>query len=193
MRTKEQIREYNRQWRAKNPDKCAVYNRRWVKKNWEKHLAYVRKWNKANRHKRVPFEKKWKAENPEKVAEVIRKWRVANHDQYRIIVNRARKKWAAKNPAKVRANGYKRRERKRSTKPCDQTSANVLCQLISDAIKLKCGICGKNMPKNDRTIDHVIPISKGGSGEIWNLRIVHMVCNSKKHATMPDELNFHTP
>jgi 5-methylcytosine-specific restriction endonuclease McrA len=84
-------------------------------------------------------------------------------------------------------------ERKRNAPPCDKQSVNLLCQLISSASRLKSGICGNNMPKTDRTIDHVIPLSKGGSGEIWNLRIVHMRCNSKKHDKMPDELNFHTP
>jgi 5-methylcytosine-specific restriction endonuclease McrA len=190
MRTKEQLNEYQRQWRAKNPDKCAVYSRRWVKKNWEKHLGDVRKWNKANRAKRNVFEGNWKAKNPEKVRAVILKWREANKERYRLITKRARDKWAVTHPAKVRANRHKRREQVRNAKRCDQRGVNVLCQLISDTPKLKCGICGKNMPKNDRTIDHIIPLSKGGSGEIWNLRIVHMLCNAKKHAKMPDELNY---
>jgi 5-methylcytosine-specific restriction endonuclease McrA len=46
------------------------------------------------------------------------------------------------------------------------------------------------MSKKDRTIDHIIPLSKGGTGDVWNLRIVHLKCNLEKWAKMPDELNF---
>lgn len=53
-----------------------------------------------------------------------------------------------------------------------------------------CQICGKPTDQNDRdgnkigkmypTLDHIIPLSKGG-GHIWgNVQLAHMICNSKK-------------
>lgn len=52
-----------------------------------------------------------------------------------------------------------------------------------------CAICGKlvdkTLPPSDpmsATVDHIIPISKGGHmSDIDNLQLAHRVCNEKKH------------
>lgn len=42
-----------------------------------------------------------------------------------------------------------------------------------------CGICGERLgPKYE--IDHIIPVSKGGSGDASNLQWVHPTCNKSK-------------
>ena len=54
---------------------------------------------------------------------------------------------------------------------------------LNQAIKLinsvggKCEICGKS---NNPSIDHIIPISKGGHDGIENLRVLCVSCNAKK-------------
>jgi hypothetical protein len=45
--------------------------------------------------------------------------------------------------------------------------------------KFKCVQCEENNEKR-LTIDHIIPVSKGGSDEIKNLQILCRSCNSKK-------------
>lgn len=55
---------------------------------------------------------------------------------------------------------------------------------ISEKLRLKiyrrdgyrCCRCGSN----DLTIDHIIPVSKGGTNEDKNLRTMCRICNSKK-------------
>ncbi len=171
-----------RRWREANREKRRVYMR-----------EYVRKWKKANRDKCNRYKRNWQAVNGEREKEVARKWREANKERVLIGNRKRNRKYAARHPEIGRMKQQRRRVRERNAKPCDKVSANLLCQLISSASRLKCGICGKNMPKNDRSIDHIVPLAKGGSGEIWNLRIVHIVCNARKQAQMPDELNFSTP
>lgn len=46
--------------------------------------------------------------------------------------------------------------------------------------KLTCEICKKDLSSGFTTIDHIIPISKGGTGYIWNLQLAHGYCNEKK-------------
>lgn len=43
--------------------------------------------------------------------------------------------------------------------------------------KFKCVYCGG---KDDLTIDHIVPVSKGGSDDFNNLQILCRSCNSKK-------------
>lgn len=48
-------------------------------------------------------------------------------------------------------------------------------------ISKKCGICGKDLPGLDiSTLDHIIPLSKGGADNMSNLALTHWKCNNKK-------------
>ena len=52
----------------------------------------------------------------------------------------------------------------------------------------RCAICGKMIESvDDLTVDHIIPISKGGKQNIENCQLAHKSCNCKKSDTMPDE------
>jgi 5-methylcytosine-specific restriction endonuclease McrA len=179
-------REYHRKWRAENRDRVNAVHREWKARNPEKVRAQAAKY----RERAKEVQKIWNGQNPDKVKAYKTRWRQANNgtEKYRSAQRAKNEKYWAANPAKVRLWAHKRRERLHKIKPVDGTGVNVLCQLISDSARLKCGICGKNMLKSDRSIDHIIPVSKGGSGEIWNLRIVHFRCNSKKYNKLPHEI-----
>lgn len=43
-----------------------------------------------------------------------------------------------------------------------------------------CQVCGEHLRDDDMEFDHVIPVSKGGSGEEHNLRLTCFDCNRKK-------------
>ena len=49
-----------------------------------------------------------------------------------------------------------------------------------------CAICGLFMPVEERTLDHVVPPSKGGPNHIANLQTVHGVCDSRKYNRLPE-------
>lgn len=52
-----------------------------------------------------------------------------------------------------------------------------------------CAICGKPITDmKDCTIDHIVPVSKGGLTTLENCQLAHQKCNSMKGAkTMEDE------
>ena len=63
--------------------------------------------------------------------------------------------------------------------------------------KLTCEICLREIVQDDYTpelmpkmssIDHKIPIAKGGTNKYENLQIVHHYCNNLKRNLLPEEL-----
>lgn len=51
--------------------------------------------------------------------------------------------------------------------------------------KGKCAFCLKPLGKQTPHLDHYIPLSRGGSNEMSNLRLLHRLCNMRKHAKHP--------
>lgn len=57
-----------------------------------------------------------------------------------------------------------------------------------------CAICGQPVDKTLKyphpmspTVDHIIPVSKGGSDVLENLQLAHRRCNRLKSDKMPEE------
>ena len=46
--------------------------------------------------------------------------------------------------------------------------------------KVPCFVCGQHVDKKDATLEHKLPISKGGTDDMDNLAISHEKCNSKR-------------
>tara|TARA_R110002012_G_scaffold147814_3_gene306448 strand:- start:2957 stop:3196 length:240 start_codon:yes stop_codon:yes gene_type:complete len=48
-------------------------------------------------------------------------------------------------------------------------------------ISKKCGICGKDLPGLKRSsLDHIVPLGKGGKDVFENLQLAHWQCNNDK-------------
>lgn len=45
-----------------------------------------------------------------------------------------------------------------------------------------CGLCGLQVAKADASIDHIVPIAKGGDHTYKNVQIAHLKCNLSKGA-----------
>lgn len=58
----------------------------------------------------------------------------------------------------------------------------LLRKTIIDRDGNVCGICGDDVELDDIHIDHIVPVSKGGSNRLTNLRVTHARCNMRKGA-----------
>jgi 5-methylcytosine-specific restriction endonuclease McrA len=56
-----------------------------------------------------------------------------------------------------------------------------------------CYICGKRPGIEDVTLDHVIPLAKGGSHASDNLKVACLGCNLRKHTRLPSETPTYMP
>lgn len=144
---------------------------------WREHYA-------ANREREKAKVRRWRLKHPNADEATKRAWNEKN----RVRNNRVRAAWL-KRTGKIAIYNNNRRERRLAVESCDPVSANLLTQIIHSLPKVKCAICHRNMLVGDRTIDHVIPLSKGGTGHIGNLQIVHGKCNSMKQTKMPEQID----
>jgi 5-methylcytosine-specific restriction endonuclease McrA len=51
-----------------------------------------------------------------------------------------------------------------------------------------CGICRKHVKRLDASIDHLVPVSRGGTNDAANLRLAHLRCNVRRHNRGPAQL-----
>lgn len=176
---RKQINEKNRQWRKDHPEQAAAYSKRWQDKNPEK----VRE-----RHRR------WYYRNLEKCRDYCRCYYERNREQrreYHLRYNKAHKqeraetykRWARKNPTKVRAIVHRRQARLRAATGT-LTSKDIQRQY--EAQKGRCWWCNCDLDDGFH-VDHLIPLARGGSNAPENIVISCPHCNQSKGAKLPHE------
>jgi 5-methylcytosine-specific restriction endonuclease McrA len=116
-------------------------------------------WSKNNREKRKSIANQWARSNKQHCLENGRKWR-------------------RENPQKARLN-YRLNSLKRRTRLAENGGSLSKEEWITlcDKYRNKCVCCGQ---KRKLTIDHIVPVSKGGSSNIENIQPLCQPCNSRK-------------
>lgn len=64
---------------------------------------------------------------------------------------------------------------------------------IRSMASVDCYYCKKSVPSKSAHIDHVIPLSKGGSHSVGNLCAACPDCNLRKNAKLPSEFSMMLP
>jgi len=166
---REQIKDYAKQYRKKNPEKVKQSTHSWVSRNPEKVRRY-----RQNRVERNPGE------------EVRR-----NREYYRNNADEFKKK--AKEYRKANPDKRAQHQAKRRAKQQGQVieCTLVVREEIIKRDKSTCYICGKASLNNSEIhLDHIIPLSKGGSHTPENVHVTCIPCNGKKHIKTIDEVIY---
>jgi 5-methylcytosine-specific restriction endonuclease McrA len=166
-------------WRSANPQKVLKKERNWYAANIEKAREQNRNWYAANIEKARENHRSQYAANPEKRREMTRNWREANPEKRRAM----HKKWAANNPDKVRVNTHRRRARLLNV-PGSHTAKDI--RALYALQQGRCNYC-KIEVGNTWHLDHIMPVSRGGSNNPENLQVLCPSCNLRKHAKLPDK------
>lgn len=117
--------------------------------------------------------KKRYKEKREHILKVNSEWRNNNREYFRNLVN----SWRKNNRDKVRLYCNNRNSIQRGS--FGKLKQDEWEQIKKD-FKYMCAICGKKEPEIKLTIDHIIPVSKGGSNLIENIQPLCRLCNSIK-------------
>lgn len=136
----------------------------------ERSNAYAREYMKRNPEKRNEAARRWRERHPD----WRRQWNAANPDKARA--------WYDANPDKAREKYLRRRALQRSV-----TVGDVDLNALWEANGGKCQLCGEPIDRSlkgphpmSASIDHIIPLSKGGTHEQSNLQWTHLVENQIK-------------
>jgi 5-methylcytosine-specific restriction endonuclease McrA len=176
----------------------------------EKKAAYGVKNRKRFRARDNERVRRWRANNLDRARakgrEAARRFRERNPDYYReryeqnIENERARSREImrenrAKNPEMEKARKKRYRERNREAvanrerektyaRRAKQKGSPELALLMGELVKQPCVYCGST---ERITIDHVVPLSRGGKHEAENLAPACLPCNASKSNRLPSE------
>jgi 5-methylcytosine-specific restriction endonuclease McrA len=132
-------------------------------KNRDKRAVQISIWQQNNKDKKRHHEKLWRRNNPE----LARKWRQNNPEKSRDYT----KVFRQKNPEISKVLLHRRRARLASAKNYLITKTDIRSML-----QKPCIYCGAKSTH----IDHVIPLSRGGSNSVGNLAPACQTCNLSK-------------
>lgn len=149
------------EWYSKHKDdpKVKADRTRNARKHWEKIRADH---DLLTRHRELT--EKWREANPDRLSAQYKAWRLAN-------------------PDKVRSKNQRRRARL-----IGAFVEDVDLQVVWERDGGVCQICETAIDpevewphRQSKTLDHVVPLSRGGEHSYANVQLAHHSCNSRKN------------
>lgn len=202
----ERRREQQRRWNSENPDKVKRYA---AKQNARSEIKAAKATWAAEDRKRNPSRLKlnsdrYRQRNAEKIRQrrLLRKQReLAYNREYR---ETRREELRAKNRAYRERNLARERARSKaySKRRPEVGQKNVLSYrarkrgafvehidptVVYRRDKAVCGICRKHVTKDQASIDHIIPLARGGEHAYRNVQLAHLRCNIGKGAKLVEQ------
>ena len=163
--------------------KCKACRHEYYLANREHVLAKRKEYYYANREACLAAMKRYRRDNREKIREISLRWQRANRDQ----VREANRKWQTATRERFRwmVNDYEWRDR------AGHGGGNVV-RFDFDQFEARmayfggqCWLCGS---PDASEVDHVKPLSKGGSHMLSNIRPACGPCNRRKASKWPLDL-----
>lgn len=99
-----------------------------------------------------------------------------------------RREYISSNAARFRQYRANRKHWRRAGKDGEAGSLDI--KGLAAEQMFECAFCRKDISR-EMHIDHVIPLSRGGAHDIWNIQILCPTCNLRKGALGPIELIIH--
>lgn len=140
------------------------------------------------RHPTVPLTDTEREERQRQRTEATAAYRKANRE----ICNARIREWKKRNPYKAREYDHRRRARKMAV-----AYEAIDALYLAERDGWVCGICDLPIDSALRwpeygslSIDHIVPLSRGGSHTYANVRISHVICNIRRGTARGEDLGM---
>jgi len=160
VRNREKMQEYRDVNRERRNEQMRAYRQA----NLEEVRRRDREHYKDNRERELEQRREYYRTHTEEVQKRHRNWRKANPDKVRVIHQR-------------------RRARKQAV---GGTFTDAEWVALKTHYNFTCLCCGKREPDIALTVDHVVPLEKGGSNYISNIQPLCQKCNRAKGTKTTD-------
>lgn len=163
---------YNADYRAKNGARLRAANREYAAAHVQQKRAYDAVRYEQIAPTRIVLSRNWYKANKARAAANAAAWQKKHPDRSRAI----RAAWKRRHPEAVARQDHKRRALQFGA-----FVEHVTVAVLAERDRNRCGICGKLVAVNDRSIDHILPLSRGGQHSYANTRLAHTLCNVKRN------------
>lgn len=179
----DRVKEQKRASYLKHRDKRLEADRRYYAENRERVLERTARYQREHPEVQQKASAKYKATNRERILPKVRersaRWRAQNRDKDRAAALR----WQKTNPDAYRANQHRYRTQKKGNGG-SYTAAEW--QELKARYDHRCLCCGRQEPEIVLTVDHVVPVARGGSSDIANIQPLCLSCNCSKQDRVID-------
>jgi len=185
-------REYQRDWRERNSAKVHDQNRKW-------YARHGKQWYERNKEKRRVQAKETYLRERRTKLEQQRARRRRHYAKNRESIRAHVKGRRLKNPERFRAVDRARylhntEKRKHQSRIARAKRSGLSCYLSLEDWKrllrqynFRCAYCGIRLTIKNRSLDHKIPLLRGGTNDITNLVPSCLRCNQRKHVQTAEE------
>lgn len=172
---KEYFRKYNQEHRKQRSEQNAA----WRQLHHEEVLAKKKQWYIEHPGYNAANSRQWRTEHPDYGTIYHHKWREDNPEKQKAAVARQNERIKQRrktNPEEIRVKGrmYSYRHRALGKLKAEDIA------YIATRDNWKCGICGRRVSRTSFSIDHILPVSRGGTNARENLQLAHLRCNHRK-------------
>jgi 5-methylcytosine-specific restriction endonuclease McrA len=156
---------------------CVVCRDEWHARHPGRMQEHRAKWAAANPRDATEYWRRWTQKNPERQKAASKRW----HDAHPGRMLERTRRWARLNPGKILLKTQRRRARLAKA-PGSYTLADLA--VLLKAQKGRCAYCRSKISAG-KHLDHIRPLSAGGSNGRDNLQFLCAPCNLAKGAKDP--------